>query len=72
MRRFVGLRLSDTLPYKTTILNFRHLLEVYQIGTGLMKEINSHLESQRLRLREGTMVDSEHHRSAVIHERSWG
>ena len=26
VRRFVGLRLSDTLPNETTILHFRHLL----------------------------------------------
>ena len=27
VRRFVGLSLSEALPDKTTILNFRHLLE---------------------------------------------
>ena len=48
MRRFVGLRLSGPLPDETTILNFRHLLE----------EINRHLATQGLRLREGTIVDA--------------
>ena len=58
VRRFVGLRLSGPLPDETTILNFRHLLEEGRLGEGLMKEINRHLSSQGLRLREGTIVDA--------------
>ena len=58
VRRFVGLRLSGPLPDETTILNFRHLLEERQLGEGLMEEINRHLASQGLRLREGTIVDA--------------
>ena len=58
VRRFVGLRLSGPLPDETTILNFRHLLEEGHLGEGLMKEINRHLASQGLRLREGTIVDA--------------
>ena len=58
VRRFVGLRLSDPLPDETTILNFRHLLEERQLGQGLMEEINLHLASQGLRLREGAIVDA--------------
>ena len=58
VRRFVGLRLSDPLPDETTILNFRHLLEESQLGQGLMEEINLHLASQGLRLREGAIVDA--------------
>ena len=53
VRRFVGLRLPDPLPDETTILNFRHLLEERRLGQGLMEEINRHLASQGLRLREG-------------------
>ena len=55
VRRFVGLRLSGPLPDETTILNFRHLLEERRLGEGLMEEINRHLASQGLRLREGTI-----------------
>ena len=55
VRRFVGLRLSGPLPDETTILNFRHLLEEHEC---LFEEINRHLESQGLRLREGTIVDA--------------
>ena len=55
VRRFVGLRLSGPLPDETTILNFRHLLEEHELGEGLMEEINRHLATQGLRLREGTI-----------------
>ena len=58
VRRFTGLKLSCPLPDETTILNFRHLLERHNLGQGLLQEINSHLESQGLRLREGTIVDA--------------
>ena len=58
VRRFVGLKLSGALPDETTILNFRHLLERHSLGEGLLQEINTHLESQGLRLREGTIVDA--------------
>lgn len=58
VRRFVGLKLTGPLPDETTILNFRHLLEDHHLGQGLLEEINAHLESQGLRLREGTIVDA--------------
>ena len=58
VRRFAGLRLSDALPDETTILNFRHLLEEHSLGQGLLEEINAQLESQGLKLREGTIVDA--------------
>ena len=56
--RFVGLRLSEALPDESTILHFRHLLEQHSLGQGLFQEINAHLESQGLRLKEGTIVDA--------------
>ena len=58
VRRFVGLRLSGALPDETTTLNFRHLLEEHGLSEGLFKDINRHLASQGLRLREGTIVDA--------------
>ena len=58
VRRFVGLRLSGPLPDETTILDFRHLLKKSSLGQGLLEEINAHLESQGLKLREGTIVDA--------------
>ena len=58
VRRFVGLKLREPLPDETTILNFRHLLEEHELGKGVFEEIKGHLESQGLRLREGTIVDA--------------
>ena len=58
VRRFVGLKLSEALPDEITILNFRHLLEKHSLGPGLFQETNARLESQGLRLREGTIVDA--------------
>ena len=58
VRRFAGLKLSGPLPDETTILNFRHLLEKHELGAGLFEEISRHLESQGLRLQEGTIVDA--------------
>ena len=51
--RSAGLSLAEALPDETTILNFRHLLERHE-RKGLLDEINAHLESQGLRLREGS------------------
>ena len=53
VRRFVGLNLTEALPDETAILNFRHLLERHNLGQCLLEEINAHLESRGLRLREG-------------------
>ena len=58
VRRFVGLKLSGPLPDETTILNFRHLLEQHKLGQGLLDDISAYLESQGLKLREGTIVDA--------------
>jgi len=57
MRRFAGITL-DRVPYETTILNFRHLLERHALGKKLFKEINAHLHDNGLMLREGTIVDA--------------
>ena len=54
----MGLKLREPLPDETTILNFRHLLEEHELGKGVFEEIKGHLESQGLRLREGTIVDA--------------
>ena len=58
VRRFVGLSLAESLPDETTMMNFSHLLERHELGRSLLYEINAHLESQGLRLREGTIVDA--------------
>ena len=53
-----GVEALRPLPGETTILNFRHLLERHRLGQGLPEKINVHLESQGLKLREGTIVDA--------------
>ncbi len=53
-----GAEAVSPLPDETTILNFRHLLEINNLGQGVLDEINAYLESQGLRLREGTIVDA--------------
>jgi IS5 family transposase len=58
MRRFAGLRLSDGLPDETTTLNFRHFLEGHNLGKKLFEEVNRHLRSEGLTLREGSIVDA--------------
>ncbi|WP_444927921.1 IS5 family transposase [Microbulbifer sp. TRSA002] len=58
MRSFAGLTLSGPIPDETTILNFRHLLELNQLGTALFDEINKHLAENGMVLREGTIVDA--------------
>ncbi len=58
MRRFAGLCLSDRLPDETSILDFRHLLERHNLGEELFNEVNRHLKSEGLMLREGSTVDA--------------
>jgi len=58
MRRFAGLRLSDSLPDETTILNFRRFLERHNLGKKLFAEINKHLDEHGLMMREGSIVDA--------------
>ena len=53
-----GAEAVSPLLDETTILNFRHLLGKHKLGQGLLDEINAYLESQGLRLREGTIVDA--------------
>ena len=38
VRRFVGLKLSGSLPDETTILNFRHLLEKNSLGRAFWRK----------------------------------
>ena len=59
IRRFVGVDLSrEAAPDATTLLNFRHLLEVHQLTESIFNTINAHLAEKGLFLREGTIVDA--------------
>ncbi len=47
MRLFARLSLDSALPDRTTIMNFRHLLEQHQLARQLFKTINRWLSRSR-------------------------
>ncbi len=59
MRRFVGLELGeDAIPDETTILNFRHLLEEYNLTGAVFESVKAYLGEQGLLLSGGSIVDA--------------
>ena len=59
LRAFAGLELGrDTIPDETTILNFRHLLEEYDLAEDILKQVNAHLTRKGLLLKRGSIVDA--------------
>jgi IS5 family transposase len=59
MHRFARLDLADdAMPYESTILKFRHLLEHHALTGQMMNVINETLEDKGLLLQGGTMVDA--------------
>jgi len=59
MRRFAKVELSfDKVPDETTILRFRHLLEQHKLTAKIFEAIKDLLESKRLFLYSGTIVDA--------------
>ena len=59
VRFFCGLSLGvDRVPDKTTILNFRHLLEEHKLGEAIFEEIKALLQEKGLLLKEGSVVDA--------------
>lgn len=58
MRQFASLSLTGAIPDETTILNFRHLLEKYELATDILSRINGHLTRKGLMLKRGSMVDA--------------
>lgn len=58
-QKFLNIDLmTGRVPDETTILNFRHLLEKYDLAKILFEEINSYLEEKNLLLKEGTAIDA--------------
>jgi transposase, IS5 family len=57
LRQFAGLGL-ERIPDETTILNFRRLLEKYELAAGILVVINGYLGDRGLSLRQGTIVDA--------------
>jgi IS5 family transposase len=59
MRRFVGIELlDDAVPDESTILRFRHLLEEHRLTEQIFGLVRGLLESKRLLLKSGTIVDA--------------
>lgn len=59
MRRFAQIELlDDAVPDETTILRFRHLLEQHKLTEQIFGLVRGLLESKRLMLKSGTIVDA--------------
>ena len=59
MRTFVGIDLGrEPVPDETTILNFRHLMERYNLGGELFRLVNVYLEENGMKVARGTIVDA--------------
>lgn len=58
MRRFAKIGGLDNVPDETTILNFRRLLEKYDLARKLFNRVNAHLSRKGQSLRGGTIVDA--------------
>lgn len=59
IRGFVGVDLThESAPDATTLLKFRRLLEQHNLTRRIFDEINGHLASKGLVMREGTIVDA--------------
>jgi IS5 family transposase len=59
MRRFAGIELiEDAVPDESTILRFRHLLEQHRLTEQIFGLVRGLLESKRLLLKSGTIVDA--------------
>jgi len=59
LRRFAGVDLGRAAaPDESTILQFRHLLEKYDLGGAMLGTMNEYLESRGIRINRGTIVDA--------------
>lgn len=59
MRQFVGIDLGkEPVPDETTILNFRHLMERYNLGDEMFQLVNEYLAENGLKVNRGTIVDA--------------
>lgn len=58
LRTFAHLSLTEPIPDETTILNFRHLLEEYELAEDILKQVNAHLGRKGLLLKRGSIVDA--------------
>jgi IS5 family transposase len=67
LRAFARLSLNEPIPDETTILNFRHLLEVNDLAEDILKAVNALLSRKGLLLKRGSIVDAASVRAKVEH-----
>jgi IS5 family transposase len=59
MRAFAGIDLGEApVPDETTVCKFRHLLERQNLGPAILREVNQHLVSRKIKIHTGTIVDA--------------
>ncbi len=59
LRDFCGINLAkESVPDATTLMGFRHLLEVNQLPQAILKEVNSLLKERVLLMSQGTLIDA--------------
>ncbi len=58
LRQFARLSSQSSVPDETTILNFRHLIEEYELAPEMLSCVNRHLSRKGLMVKRGTMVDA--------------
>ena len=58
LRNFATLKLSEPIPDETTILNFRHMLEEYDLVEDISKQVNALLACKGLLRKRGSIVDA--------------
>ncbi|MEN3788682.1 IS5 family transposase [Aeromonas veronii] len=58
MRLFAKLSLDQAIPDRTTIMNFRHLLEQHQLARQLFDAVNQWLSDAGIMMKQGTLVDA--------------
>jgi len=59
LRRFAGIDLGrEPVPDETTICNFRHLLERYDLGQSMLQMVNEYLAACGIKVATGTIVDA--------------
>ena len=63
-REFVGIRGTERIPDRVSILHFRHLLEEHALSPKFMQVINAKLAAHCLLLKTGTVVDAD---SGLLH-----
>ena len=58
MRQFAQLSMDKAIPDRTTIMNFRHLLEKHKLTRKLFKMVNQWLSDCGIMMTQGTLVDA--------------